>query len=310
MEFDRFRFLEFEDQPTSTPIPDEGASLEETAANPSGASPRETVELQVVEVIGAPGMEVGEFRCPKGLAIDADGALYVADSLNKRLQRIALNGDVVRFEPFLEPQAVAVHPQGQGLFVADLGDHCVYGLDRTGRRFRRLSGFVNPLDIVFDVEGFLWVADTGNGRIVRLHPYTGDCIVSIGRERGLVHPVALAFDSTGALYVADDYLGTIVRFTANTPPVSVLTGVHRIREKGQFALDLQGRIYLADPANDRVVVFSSQGEALATLRLLPGRLGTLHAPTGLVLEPNYQGFYVSDTQNHRLLRVVLQPSRP
>ncbi len=308
MEFDRFRFLEFEDQSASTTSPDEGARSEETAA--ANPSERASLELRVVEVIGAPGTGVGEFRCPKGLAIDADGALYVADSLNRRVQRIALNGDVVSFEPFLEPQAVAVHPQGQCLFVADMGDHCVYGVDRMGRRFQRLSGFVNPCDIVFDVEGFLWVADAGNGRIARLHPYTGDCALSVGRERGLVHPVALAFDATGALYVADDYLGTIVRFAANAQPTSVLTGVHRIRDQGQFALDLQGRIYLADPNADRVIAFNSQGEALAVLQRLPGRLGALHAPTGLVLEPNYQGFYVSDTQNHRLLRVVPQLSRP
>ncbi|HLH79572.1 MAG TPA: hypothetical protein VKV29_04740, partial [Chthonomonas sp.] len=103
---------------------------------------------------------------------------------------------------------------------------------------------------------------------------------------------------------------TIVRFAANAQPTSVLTGVHRIRDQGQFALDLQGRIYLADPNADRVIAFNSQGEALAVLQRLPGRLGALHAPTGLVLEPNYQGFYVSDTQNHRLLRVVPQLSRP
>lgn len=305
MELDRFRYLEFDEDGCAPSVAQPASDSTEAAPSPQHASEKE-VALRVVETVGEPGRRAGQFLLPRGLALDADGALYVADSGNCRVQRIALNGDVVLYEGFLEPYAVAVHPQTEALFVADLGDHRVYGLNRQGERFQVLSGFFNPQAIACDKEGYLWVADTGNARIARFQPQTGACVAVIGREVGQVHPVSLAFDPEGVLHVADDHLGTILRLTSHQPPISLFRGVYRLGAPAQFAFDLQRRLYLADPNGNRLFVFNALGEALGLLQKLPNKLGGLRAPFGVVFDALSHSIYLSDTQNHRLLRILPQ----
>ncbi len=90
--------------------------------------------------IGSRGSEPGQFGFPLGMAIGPDGRVYVADSLNHRVQVLDPDGTargVVgkpgdRVGSFGRPKDVAVAADGT-VFVVDASSQRVHAFDATGR---------------------------------------------------------------------------------------------------------------------------------------------------------------------------------
>ncbi len=259
--------------------------------------------------LGGPGAGPGEFAEPRGIAVDRDGALLVADSANNRIQKLAPDGQVLGVwggpaagsDPgqFRQPCGVTGAPDGS-VYVADTWNHRIVKLDRAGQfelEWREEDqGFWGPRAVVVSSTGTVYVADTGNKRVLaydstgkRLFVFGGE-----GAEEGkLVEPVGLAIDPTsGTLYVAD-------------------TGNHRIQ-----AFDLEGRfrstwrvfgwqefytepylawqagtLWVTDSFNRRVNAYDSRGTLLRSIDGAAGSL-TLGRPTGIVVADGH--VYVSD----------------
>ncbi|MGQ9655229.1 MAG: NHL repeat-containing protein, partial [Thermodesulfobacteriota bacterium] len=110
---------------------------------------------------------------PTGVAVSADGRLYVADpERGEVLQYDGPMGWVFGggFE-FREPMGVALGPDGV-VYVVDAGLHGVFGFDREGNLLVQWgeegSGdgqMSSPRGIAVSADGRVYVADTGNHRI-------------------------------------------------------------------------------------------------------------------------------------------------
>ena len=300
---DRFDFLEFGDEKPHAPPPDTDQA---GAANALWKQQR----LRAVEVIGDPGTEPGQFSSPTGLAADRDGAILVVDSGNHRIQRIGLNGDLkVYGRPgnapgeLWGPQAITVDPTGQFFFVAEQGNNRVQCFQLNGQHRGVLSGFRNPSGVAFDVAGRLWIADTGNGRILCVDIKTGQYLGTLDRQAGVQRPIALACDAHHNLYVTENAVEDIVFYRNYTQRIGSLGSYRRLHLPQQVAVDGLGRIYLAESGSNRLHVFSPQGESLAIFEQPSTRLGPLRSPSGVALGPNGE-IYISDTLNHRVLRLA------
>jgi sugar lactone lactonase YvrE len=83
--------------------------------------------------------DVARLYGPHGIAFDARGRLYVADTVNHRIRRVELDGSVVTLAgsgrkgfangpasqaELNEPRGVAIGPDGT-IYVLDSGNHCV-----------------------------------------------------------------------------------------------------------------------------------------------------------------------------------------
>lgn len=106
-------------------------------------------------------------RNPKGLAVDAEGCLYIADTGNYRIRRIGTDGVIGTFASgFANPTALAFDPSGN-LFVLDTGAHRILQLTPAGERLVLVE--TNPpltcTDIATDAEGNVYYVD--NYRYVR-----------------------------------------------------------------------------------------------------------------------------------------------
>jgi sugar lactone lactonase YvrE len=64
-----------------------------------------------------------------------------------------------------------------------------------------------------DAEGMLWIADTGNSRLLRFNPYTSQFIGGFDRHAGLMRPIAIACDRSNTLYVTDSAAADVVRYS-------------------------------------------------------------------------------------------------
>jgi sugar lactone lactonase YvrE len=128
---------------------------------------------------GDPGYS--QFSDPFGVALAADGTIYVADAgVAQRIRRIAPDGTVTtlagsergyRDGPaasarFDTPSGIAVDAAGT-VYVADTGNNAIrrISLDGMVSTVARASDFNGPIGVAVDAAGRVIVADTYNDRV-------------------------------------------------------------------------------------------------------------------------------------------------
>ena len=150
--------------------------------SPFLALPSPEVRRFLDRVWGTPGAGPGQLNRAEGLAIDAQGQLWVADSCNHRVEVFDRDGKRIRTlgragtgpGEFSYPYDVKIDPAGR-VFVCEFGNSRITVLDASGavvevvgRAGGALGEFANPWAIALDSKGNLYVADSQNHRVQKL----------------------------------------------------------------------------------------------------------------------------------------------
>jgi uncharacterized protein (TIGR03663 family) len=281
--------------------------VQDTSSRDYGA---EATELKGTRSFGGPGAGPDQFAEPRGVATDASGNIYVADSKNSRIEVLDANGAFLRAlgtkGPALgqlnEPGGVAVGPTGE-ILVADTWNHRVARFGAGGEPLPAWTDpekpFFGPRSLVLS-RGSLYVSDTGNKRIVRFDAATGAVTGrwgGAGSEPGqFIEPVGVAADPSGRIYVAD-------------------TGNHRVQvfdAEGKFQRafpvlgwkDFYTEPYLVIGPADSVILTDSWKGRIARYDASGTFSGSVRAdgmkrPTGIALDP-FGRLIVSDRDANRL----------
>ncbi len=107
---------------------------------------------------------------PLGVAVDAAGDVYVADTGNNAIVEVQPNGNLFTIgSGFKQPSGVAVDAAGD-VFVADSGNNAVKEVLPNGTILTIGSGFNQPSGVAVDAAGDVFVADSGDHRVVELSP--------------------------------------------------------------------------------------------------------------------------------------------
>ncbi|WP_432377399.1 hypothetical protein [Duganella sp. P38] len=210
---------------------------------------------------GLPGDRDGkgasaQFNGPVGVAVDGAGVVYVTDTYNDRIRRIAADGTVTTIAGgkragladgpaaqalFDTPTGIAVNASGE-LFIADTANHAVRKLATDGTVStvaaasddERDSPLRSPVGLALTRDGFIYIASTAHGRVAQITPQ-GEVVVlqdvdhlaqpgygSDGSVR-LYSPRGIAVYKDGSLFVTDAStfrLHHIAQVSADAEPVA------------------------------------------------------------------------------------------
>ena len=249
------------------------------------------------------GTDPGEFDCPEGIAVGADGTVWVADFGNNRIQ--------VR-----EPDGrwrVAGGKAGGG----------------AGARGSGAGEFSYPNDIAVDGNGAVWVADTFNHRIQVREP-DGRWRVAFGKAGGgagaegsgageFRNPTGIAVDGNGAVWVAEsgnhriqvrepDGRWRVAGGNAGGGAGARGSGAGEFSRPTGIAVDGNGAVWVADAGNNRIQVREPDGrwrvaggKAGGGAGAIGSGAGEFNRPNGIAVDGN-GAVWVADFGNHRIQR--------
>jgi len=135
-----------------------------------------------------------------------------------------------------------------------------------------VSGFSGPQDIFLAESGLLYVADTGNNRIVICNLETGtaetiDRYVNNGAEQSFASPSGIFVTQTGTLYIADTQNQQIVVLNKAGELITIIQSPTAMGEKLDFeymptdvVVDFAGRVYVVSQnCLDGILQFDADG---------------------------------------------------
>jgi hypothetical protein len=253
---------------------------------------------------------VARFSAPRSAAADMAGNLYLADSGNHVIRKIAANGSVTTLAGqagvagssdgaggnarFRFPGGLAVDQATGNVFVADTENHTIRKITSAG--------------VVTTVAGLAGTQGTADGT---------------GSAARFTYPEGLAVDVTGVIYVADTSSHTIRKITTSNA-VTTLAGAARVsgttdgfgsQARFNFPWDVAvdyatGNLFVADTNNHTIRKVTPDGRVttVAGLALTPGAVnGTGTAarfkyPWALDVDPSGI-LYVADTENQLIRRI-------
>ncbi|MFZ1768127.1 MAG: flippase activity-associated protein Agl23 [Caldilinea sp.] len=224
----------------------------------------------------------GQFFEPWGVAVDASGQIYVADTWNGRIQVFDAEGNLLR---------------KWGTFAStngELGDPLA---------------LFGPRGMSIDLDGNLLVADTGNKRIVRFSP-TGEALGQIGGGGVIAgrfeEPTDVDVDPRdGTVLVADAWNGRVQRFSPDLTYLSEF-GVpgwagRDVFQKPYLAVAADGAIYATDPATALVMVFNPDGAVRAAFGGSGSDMNHLGQPNGVAVDLAGGVVVAADGGNNRVM---------
>jgi sugar lactone lactonase YvrE len=251
------------------------------------------------------------FTGPTGVAIDAQGFVYVAENGGHRIRKIAPDGTT----SLLAGNGDAGDAEGQGVAAA----------------------FNYPIGVAVDTNGFVYVGDQSNHKIRKIAPdgttttLAGDgdagYLDGMGSTAQFSAPGGVAVDPQGNVYVADTF-NFRIRKVAPDGTTSTLAGngdagyvdgtggpagTTEFLAPFGVAVDTLGAVYVADTGSNRIRKIATDG----TTSTLAGNgdagsvdgtggptgAATFHFPYDLGVDP--QGYvYIGDSANHRIRKIA------
>ena len=215
----------------------------------------------------------GQLMSPRGVAVDGEGNILVADSENHCIQKFTAEGQFLTAVgtkgsgplQFYQVQDIAINTSNNKVYVVDNNNNRIQVMNSDltfsntfGKRGNNKGEFTFPWAIACDNTGNVYVADSGNNRI-QVFTSTGKFLRMFGsRGKGdgeLNYPIGIALDVRDKVYVNDD--------------------------------------------NHHISIFTSKGQFVTSFGSKGGKPGEFEDPYGLAVDSNGV-VYVCDSNNFRL----------
>jgi sugar lactone lactonase YvrE len=219
---------------------------------------------------GIRGFVLGEFNWPQAVAVDrATDQLWVADTKAYRVQLATPDCDPLASfgsmgtEPtqFRWIKGIAIRNADRVALVVDTQNDRVktYAvasrtlLDVFGSGGSGVGRFDEPVGATVSPNGEVYVADTGNDRIVELAVSPTGAISWVRSISGFAAPEGVAVDAAGRIYVAETGADRVAVLDPDGTRTGMLGGFNA---PSSVAIGPDGRLYVSDTDHDRIAVYA------------------------------------------------------
>ncbi len=190
--------------------------------------------------------------------------------------------------------------------TADLEGRFIIG--RLGSEPGQMEG---PVGVALDVEGNVYVVDSGNSRIQKFDA-RGALVGSVGEAGGETgqfnQPSDIAVDAAGNVYVADTWNHRIQKFAPDLSFVAqwgkptrdlINPGPDEMWGPRGIAVDQDGNVLVTDTGTHRVRKFGPDGAPITVFGRRGKDAGEFEEPVGIAVGPD-GSIYVADAGNARI----------
>ncbi len=257
-----------------------------------------------------------------GLAVDLNSSpphLYIADTFNNRV--VGYN-DLRNIQPGQKYDIVIGQPNFQQALVNYPNNTLV----------TNASGLFAPIGLVVDPQGNLYVADTGNSRVLRFPAPFANYVAGTMEQADLVLgqssftatpvtdalqqtmavPYGLALTNNPGLAVSDAGLNRVLyfkgassTFTSGMPATTVFgqpnfttgtagSSASQLNSPHHISVDLEDRLYVADSGNARISIWATAPSDASGEPAAQTLRAGLTSPIGMYVSPATNDIWVAD----------------
>lgn len=253
----------------------------------------------------------------QGVTVDSVGNIYIAETANNRIRKI---------------------DKSTGIISTVAGNSIAGFYGDNGLAINAKLNY--PLDLCFDKNGNLYIADAGNNRVRKINTsgiittvagngnvgYSGDGSLADTSAIGAVQ--GLCIDDTANIYIASEQ-NRLYKVAASTGIISTVAGngVFGFSGDGGLATNAQldpfkvtwdnyGNIYIADRADNRIrivntlgIIYTAAGTGIGGYNGDVGDADSaqLYKPAGVAID-NCGNLYIADAYNDRIRKVTFNPN--
>jgi trimeric autotransporter adhesin len=265
----------------------------------------------ITTVAGTPGLTgftgdgaqatLGNLHRPKGIALDAFGNIYIADSDNNRVRLVTKSTGVIS----------TVAGTGLTTYTGDGGQATAATL-------------YGPRDVAVDASGNLYIADFYNNCIRLVTKSTGIITTVVGNGKSgsgytgdggpataakLYGCTSIVLDASENLYIADSSNNAIRLVTKSTGIITTIIGPYELKGPRGIALDASGNLYIADDRDNRIRKVTKSTGQISTVAGTgvsgyegdggQAALAKLSSCEGVAVDAS-GNVYIADTSNSRI----------
>jgi streptogramin lyase len=246
---------------------------------PSGKEKRSAIE-SLAKAEHSECADPGALHGPFGVAVDAKGNVWVADSRNNRVLELTAEGKCER----------------------EVGDKEGKESDGYNQVGSGAGDFSYPTGVAIGPSGNVWVVDDGNNRVEEFSE-TGTYIGAFGSfgkgECSLDIPFGIAVDAHGHIWVSEPYAYRVQRFqeTGKAVAAECVAGASLGAgfPEGGVAVDPQGNVWI--PEEGKVKKYNASGELLTTFGLPGTGTGELSGVEGIAVNTAGDAWLSMDVPN-------------
>jgi trimeric autotransporter adhesin len=242
---------------------------------------------------------LGNLRSPEGVAVDAEGNIYIADTGNHRIRLVTKSTGII----------TTVAGTGSATYTGDKG-------------LATAATLSTPRDVAVDASGNIYIADFSNNCIRLVTKSTGIITTVAGTGKigydGDGGPAVTArlngctsiyLDVSGDLYIAEYYNNVIRLLTKSSGAITTVIGTYELKGPRGVALDASGNIYIADSTDNRIRKVTKSTGLISTVAGIgksgysgdggQATLAKLYSCSGVAVDAS-GNVYIADTYNHRI----------
>ncbi|CAF4019430.1 unnamed protein product, partial [Adineta steineri] len=282
------------------------------------------------------GQELNQLYGPRGICIDNDKSVYIADFSNHRIVKWKLNSNTGQImacgngkeNQLYNPRDIIFDKQNKSFIISDVGRRRVIRyfdknqktliskiIRKFGRNQKKQQILISNIfceGLTIDNNGYIYVSDYEKHEVRRWEEgdEEGELVAGGNGQRNhlnqLNKPTSMFIDEDYSLYVSDERSHCVMKWKKDANEGIIVAGgngegnsLKQLSNPQGVIVDHLGQIYVADGNNHRIMRWCEGDEEGEIVVGENGRGNQLNYPKGLSFDDE-ENLYVVDSENHRV----------